>query len=630
MLVRLTQKSTLFILLALLPSVFPLWAQAKMDKAATEPELTSLFPLGGRSGTEVEVEIRGERLEGAYAIWFGGEGLRAQIKKVEEIDLPIPAENTQSSTQKKKMKQVTGHRVSLQMEIDSQARVGAHHLRVLSPRGISNALTFWVNSDPILAETNDPHHSPEKTQHVRVPVVINGQISESGEIDCYEFLARQGRELVFEFEGEGQATLYEVTGSWFDPNRVIRLDFVENLLPRYHETSHTQLTYPFPKSGRYVVKVTGASEPNPYYRLRIAPLEDATPQLASSRWHERSFSRRVEREWLLQVGSRSLTATATDTATSTATPTITRETEPNEAADQAPAVVVPSIIEGAIERPGDVDSFRFKVTKGERLAFEIETPATPYPYFNPRLRVLDQEGQEVLTNVYKRVPRTTMIYWKAPEAKVMYTFSEGGEYVLRIQDITSRHGEPDFQYRVLIRHQIPHVGEVQVIEYWQRTEDEEIDRINLVPGEAKKLTVVTHREEGFTGDIAITVENLPPGVQVIPATAMDDRGGLPQDQGQKERFMPDSRETTILIVASENAPLTVSPHLIHFEVRPVAEGRVGRYVKFGGEAPLKPMGLGQVGRPLAVTEVPLMVMRPPEAASVGEKSSSAQLVEKKR
>ncbi len=627
MLVRLAQKTTFFILLALMPSGFPLWAQEKLDKAATEPELVSLFPLGGMSGTTVEVEIRGERLEGAYAIWFGGEGLGAQIKKVEEIDLSIAAENTQSSTQKTKMKQVTGHLVLLQMEIDQQARAGAHHLRVLSGRGISNALSFWVNSDPVVAETSDPHHSPERVQLVKVPVVINGRIGESDEIDCYEFHALQGQELVFEFEGTGQATLYEVTGSWFDPNRVVRLDFVENLLPRYHEISDSQLTYPFRKDGRYVVKVTGASEPDPFYRLRIVPLEAATLRLASSRWHERSFSRKVDREWLLRVGSRSLTAphdgagTREDGGDATATPAITRETEPNEV--QAPAIGVPAIIEGAIERPGDVDSFRFKVTKGQRVAFEIETPATPYPYFNPRLQVLDQEGQEVLTNVYKRVTRTTMIYWKSPEAKVMHTFSEGGEYILRMQDITSRHGQPDFQYRVLIRPQIPHVGEVQVIEYWQRTEDEEIDRINLVPGEAKKLTVVTHREEGFTGDIAITVENLPPGVQVIPATAMDDRGGLPQDQGLKERFMPESREATILIAASENAPLTVSPHLIRFEVCPVAEGRVGRYVKFGGEAPLKPMGLGQVGKPLLVTEVPLMVMRPPEPPP-------AQLAEKKR
>ena len=61
------------------------------------------------------------------------------------------------------------------------------------------------------------------------------------------------------------------------------------------------------------------------------------------------------------------------------------------------------MIEGTIERPGDVDSFRFKVRAGQQLAFEIETTdAKPFDFI-PRLAVLDGNGEEIVTNFFRRL-----------------------------------------------------------------------------------------------------------------------------------------------------------------------------------------------------------------------------------
>ena len=54
-------------------------------------------------------------------------------------------------------------------------------------------------------------------------------------------------------------------------------------------------------------------------------------------------------------------------------------------------ISIPAIIEGSIERPGDIDSFKFKVDPGQKLAFEIETPEFTPPRFNPRLGVVDSK-----------------------------------------------------------------------------------------------------------------------------------------------------------------------------------------------------------------------------------------------
>src|SRR5262249_56637698 len=48
------------------------------------------------------------------------------------------------------------------------------------------------------------------------------------------------------------------------------------------------------------------------------------------------------------------------------------EHEPNDLMAQALEISIPVIVEGAIQRPGDIDSFKFKVKAGQRLAFEIE------------------------------------------------------------------------------------------------------------------------------------------------------------------------------------------------------------------------------------------------------------------
>ena len=43
------------------------------------------------------------------------------------------------------------------------------------------------------------------------------------------------------------------------------------------------------------------------------------------------------------------------------------EREPNDSAGQAQPISIPSVVEGMIGRPGDVDSFKFAVKPGEKL-----------------------------------------------------------------------------------------------------------------------------------------------------------------------------------------------------------------------------------------------------------------------
>jgi hypothetical protein len=170
---------------------------------------------------------------------------------------------------------------------------------------------------------------------------------------------------------------------------------------------------------------------------------------------------------------------------------------------------------------------------------------------------------------------------KTLEPKILYTFEHGGDYFLQIRDLTAQFGDARFVYRILIRPQVAHVGEIAAKTFGQVGNEREEDRINLTIGESKKLLVVSEREEGFAGEIALDFEGLPQGVRVLAAS-----GVLPEIQSQagqvyemrgavhKERFRPQRLLTSIILMADRDATVTRMPCRIHLTARPIVDGKL--------------------------------------------------------
>ncbi len=618
----------LFVAILLSVSVPRLIAQGANEKPPGEPQLVSVFPVGARQGASVQAEIRGRTLQGAYGVWFDTKGLRGEVEGIDEFQFEAAKDYDP-----KAVKNREGYRVSLKVAVGPATPRGIHHLRVLTPQGISNSLEFAVTSLPTLVEAETAHHSAGTAQLVRIPATIEGKISQVGEVDYYAVEVSAGEDLTFEvfsnappgsFMGppgqfDPELTLYEPTGSWFDPERAIRLAFNDEP-GSPHVSNAPKLTYQFNKAGRYLVRVSSfmwKGSPDYSYQLRITPSEgsaadelsaDSADSPPAEQWKERAFNRVLQPDRLERLWSRTVPAQAAERATTpsgsaagkvssgvkaeqddlsidTTVPEPVIAEEPNDTFSRALAVNVPTILEGAIERPGDVDVFKFKVDPGQGLAFEIETPEKGLPFFNPRLGVFDAGDNEFLTNIYKRIARNFTFYLKTVEPKTIYTFELGGEYYLQVRDVTSRYGDPSFRYRVLIRPQVPHVGDVVV----------EQKQINLARGGAKKVTVTTDQEEGFGGEIALRVEGLPPGVDAVTGTEVDPDRGPPLDEGHKKRFVPKSQTAVIMLVAGEDAPLTRWPKFIRVVARPIVDGKIGP--------------------PLPLEEIPLMVIASRQASS---------------
>ena len=475
---------------------------------------------------------------------------------------------------------------------------------------------------------------------VTLPAIVNGIITRQGERDLFTFDAKQGDTFAFQVivsreslkKGfRPQLKLYDPTGSWFDPHKLTALAFHSEIVESVTPIS-SPLIYRFNKAGRYVIELgserhKGSTDYG--YQLRIVPsVEQYQGYGGPVAMVARSFVRPLTVDRLLMLSSRAVVADTSSLVANQSLNTI-REQESDDDSDKAMELTIPTLVEGAIAYPGDIDRFTLSVDADQRLAFEIETSDAAPPHFNPRLEITDLEGRSILTNIHRvNMPKSGRWDLKRLEAKIIQGFEQGGEYRLELRDVTSRVGNPECRYRLLIRPQVPHVGEVQIATLKRGFEDKRIDplRINLVPGEAKTLTVETPIEEiaadvveaggsrRFTsgvGELALLVENLPPGVRAYPGGFIENTRDDGMETVKAYNLLPDTHKATIVLEADQEAPATTLPHVIRVVVRSLSEGRPGERINGGG--------------------LPVMVVQsksetPSQVASVGGASKEEDLV----
>jgi hypothetical protein len=573
---------------------------------AAEPRLTSLYPLGGKQGTSFEVAVRGENLEGVRTIWFDCDKINAEMRTVLKADDDLSKSAPEG-------KPTNAQQLAIKVTIDGSAAIGAHAFRVISAFGISNPLWLEVNAEDSLQQGQLSPSTEGELAVPRIPIVINGRIREAGEYDHYTFKAEKGELVKFEaltgIRGWPPVlALYEPVSTWLNSHDRIKLAVNDEgifFLP--------QLSYRFEKGGRYIIEVgtiNGRGGPEYAYQLRTVHAvpqaregEKWQPQaLAHSdltEWQERSFTRPIAKNQLQTLWARTIPQGAraqTSPAGSNPARSLAKEDdagrheqrtqtgvihipelsaviehEPNDTGEQATEFPVPGLLEGVIEKPGDVDLFKFRVDVPETLVFEIETPDTPPLRFNPRLAVVDQQGKELLNNIYREVGGSGDEWAKSFEPKTVYKFDRTGEYFLEVRDATTRNGDSHFSYRVLVRPEIPHMGEITV---------QGVDHINLAPGETRKISISTGREEGFEGEIALMLDPLPPGVQAFTATQVEHQSGRPGaslvgGQIHPERFRSEVQTVAIVLLAGKDAPLTASPLWARLIARPIAGSTPG-------------------------------------------------------
>lgn len=479
--------------------------------SATEaaPSVGWIFPAGGQRGTAVTMTVAGDNLDQLVGVYTTGTGLKAEALPGTTPLPPLlattkPGEKP-AAPDAKKFRQ-------FRVAIAPDAPLGRQELRVFDKTGASNPRYFQVGDQPEIIEREPNDDSAGQT--VPIPVVVNGRIQENSDVDVYTFRGKKGQRIVGEVYG--LRSLGMIGDSWLKGYMELR-DGAGKVLAAnegYYRWD-PMIDYTLPADGDYSfafrdLMYRGA--PSAVYRLAIGELPRATAMFPAGGRRGSTAEVTFAGDNLGPKPVRTITIPAdapleprderlqTPSGWTNPLPFAVgdlpevREWEPNDDWKQAMPVTPPVVINGRIDRPGDVDSFRFKAPKGQRLVIEVLARRAESP-MDPVLRLRDAEGSLIQENDDAR----------DRDSRIERTFDTAGDFIVQVRDLDDRSGEA-FVYRLMIAPPRPDFSLVATP-----------DKPLVGAGGTAALDIQVKRTDGFDGDVAVGMTDLPPGLTATRA-----------------------------------------------------------------------------------------------------------------
>lgn len=434
-----------------------------------------------------------------------------------------------------------GETVYLKVTIAEDAAPGDRELRLLNRWGISNPMVFQVGLLPEVTEQepNDPgppknprvDRLREEPEPLTLPVLLNGQIM-PGDVDRFSFLAEEGQGLVVQVHARHLVPyLADAVPGWFQATVAI-YDAQGNELAyadEYLFNPDPVLYYEVPASGEYQLEVRDA-----IYRGR----QDFVYRISVG---EQPFIR-----WVFPLGGNSKWATEaavggwhlpqeTVTLGTEGMPPCIREvqwscdaglcnrvlyevsdleeitdSEPNDSAADPQLIVLPRIINGRIDRPGDEDWFRFEGRAGEEIVAEVYGRRLRSP-IDSIVRLCDATGAVLEWNddyMEKdgHLHTGPGLLTHHADSYLPVTLSEDGTYFFQIADMQNQGGE-EWGYRL---HLAPPRPDFEL----------KVSPASLMVEAGRSVPVYVHaqRRQGFNGPIQVALVDSPPGFTVDGGT----------------------------------------------------------------------------------------------------------------
>lgn len=527
-----------------LPSIqsLGLWlATALAASAQPAPLLKSVSPEWVQRGTTVEVVLSGENLGGVTEIVFNGDAGLSATNVPSGAPASRPAVSVEStgggiSRAEPPPPPREEKRLVVRVTAAADASFAARELRVIAPGGVSNPLQFNVGQWPEVSEKEINTATPTG-QTVALPAAISGVISAAAQSDAYRFKAAKGAEMVFEVDAARR-------GSPLDSSLVV-LDAAGKELARSEDALglDSLLFFTAPEEGEFVVTLRDfryQGGGNYTYRLYAGPL----PYVESVFPFGGQRGKSVE----VALAGRNLEGTAKMTLNIDANAPRTQEirvktprghsnlvpfnvsdlpdaldAEPNDALTNAQAVTLPLVINGRIGAAKDVDRFRFKSDKDQKLTCDVAASRFG-SRLDAHLALTDTNGAVIAQNDDAA----------GADARLEFDAKKGVEYVLALRDLTDRGGDR-FSYRLSIRPPAGAAGASFTALFLP-------DAIRVHRTGLMKVRVEVARAGGFDGPVRVEAEGLPSGVTAEPLLIP---GGLASGN--------------LLLSAAKDAPLGTTP-----------------------------------------------------------------------
>ena len=436
--------------------------------------------------------------------------------------------------------------VTLQVTISADAPPGRRELRMHTENGLTNPMVFCVGQlserveksgrDLAVEEsqkrggrgrkrqaisrpdpgTSPTSNEPETETDITLPAMLNGQIL-PGDVDRYRFEARQGQHLVVDVSARKLIPyLSDAVPGWFQAT-VALLDaegrevvFDDDF--RFHPDPvlHCEI----PEDGTYVVEIRDAlyrGREDFVYRVAVGELpyvtdvfplgsqagEEATFSLNGWNLAQTKFTRTIPEPGMHLVSSGQAGVASNLVPISVDTKPEHLEAEPNNSLDDAQQVTLPTIVNGRIDRAGDIDVFRIDCRAGTRIVAEVYARRLGSP-LDSVIKLTDSDGKLVAMNDDYE-DKTAGLTTHHADSRLSARIPRSGHYYLYLGDGQQQGGDA-YAYRLYLGPLQPDF-ELRVVP----------SSVNARAGTTVPITVHAMRKDGFDGDIVLGLHESPPG-----------------------------------------------------------------------------------------------------------------------
>src|SRR2546426_5983922 len=544
--------------------------------------LLTVFPPGGKVGSQFEVALTGADLDEANQLHFSHPGITAKQKVGETNGLPEANK--------------------FLVTIATNVTPGIYEARVVGRFGISNPRSFVVSDLPeaIAPATNS---SPVNAAAISLGTIINGH-SEANAVGFYKFTARKGQRILIECKAreidsgmDAALALYPAAGKELEHNRSGGLlDFAAPADGEYRLKVYDYLfrgggeyfyrlavgtgphiDFIFPPSGlagtkgKYLLYGRNLPGGTPTKDLAVdgKPLEQLEVEIELPREPTRQFSspQKLADATLDAFEYRLSTpqGVSNPVLLSFATGAVVPEGQPNDQPAQAQSISPPCEYVGQFYPPGDQDWVTFEAKKGDVFWVEVFSerlglPTDPF-FLIQRVAKIDK-GEEQVSDVkelYDTDSDIGGVQYKTStrDPSGRFEVGENGAYRIQVRDLFNRsQADPRLVYRLSIRKQAPDFRLVAVAQPPPSPNKDAKEALLWTPllrrGETMPLKVMGFRRDNFNGDIELKVENLPAGVTCNEA-----------------KIEKDQSSPMLMLTATENAAGWVGP------VKIVGKAKIG-------------------------------------------------------
>ena len=432
--------------------------------------------------------------------------------------------------------------VLIEVTIDPDAEPGNRELRLGTKTALTNPMVFQVDMLPEVLEL-EPNNKeayqelpnllrvpnlPKEKPH-ELPVLFNGQVM-PGDVDRFRFRVRKGQKLVIETHArslipyladsvpgwfQATLTLYDAVGRElafaddyrFNPDPVLFYEVPrdaeyeleirdsiyrgrEDFVYRIAVSERPFITQIFPLGGKEGVKtvasVSGWNLPETGLPLDTVPGGDCIRQTAYSKGKQISNS---------------ITYAVDNLPDCT-------ETESNDTIENAQRIDLPKIINGRIDRPGDVDVFRLNGRAGDEVVAEVYGRRLNSP-LDSLLRLTDASGKVLQWNddyVLKdsHLHKNMMgLLTHHADSYLMARLPQDGTYYVHLAD-SQNHGGSAYGYRLRVT--------APQSDFALRVTP---SSISMQAGGIVPISVHALRKDGFDGEIEVVLKDASAGFKLI-------------------------------------------------------------------------------------------------------------------